>query len=288
MKRLITLVLILVFVLPFSLVAQRGKWLKKQNVRVATTFNYLPAGDPFFFTNDFSAQDDDLILNFITANSGTFKIEEGETLFFTRTKTNEAPSQILGIGASVQFMSPQATFHEFSLTKLSFFKSSFLDDYFLIDSTGSARRVLRYGEDQQASAFAFRYEFGKYFGDQKYGNLHFGIAGSIEPSLYTYRRTPNTNNFAQFFPFEGKIFALELALIPMVSASLSKKVTLDIKAIPNILIADFGSIKEENPILTEAQKVGLRDFDPPVVNMAFSVLIRYQIQEAKRSRRRDP
>ncbi|WP_367390727.1 hypothetical protein [Lewinella sp. LCG006] len=288
MKRLLPLSLVLLFVLPFSLVAQRSKWLKKQNVRVATTFNYLPAGDPFFFTNFFSAQSDDLILNFITANSGTFIIEEGDILYFTRTKTNEAPSQILGIGASVQFMSQQATFHEFSLTKLSFFKSSFKDDYFLIDSTGNPRLVLRYGEDQQAAAYAFRYEFGKYFGDQKYGNLHFGIAGSIEPSLYTYRRTPNTNSFGQFFPFEGKIFALEVALIPMISARLSKKVTLDIKAIPNILIADFGSIKEENPIIPESQKVGLRDFDPPVVNMAFSVLLRYQIQEAKRSRRRKP
>lgn len=109
-----------------------------------------------------------------------------------------------------------------------------------------------------------------------------GIAAGIEPSLYTFLRTPYS---LTDFPYRARILTVDLSLIPTVAARLSKRMALDIKAISNFLIADYGGLREENPILTVNQQKAERDYDPPQVTLAFSVLLRYQIQEAKRKRR---
>lgn len=286
MKKLFTLSLILVFVFPFSLAAQRSKWLKKQNVRVATTFNYYPAVDAFTYFGEFSREEDiRLILSYREPNAGTFRIVERQQIDYETTTTVLSPSQLISIGGSIQFVNKDGLFQELALTKFAISKSSFRQDVYVFDDVGSPIDVYSIGTEERMSAFAFRYELGKYFGNPRYDVVRFGVAVSMEPSLYTYKRTPYDYTS---FPYRGRIFALETALVPVVAIKFSKKVSLDLKVIPNITIASFGGIKVENPILTEDQKAGFRDFEPPALNVAYSILLRYQIQEAKRSRRRNP
>jgi hypothetical protein len=286
MKRLLLLVLVLVFVLPFSATAQRSKWLKKQNVRVATTLNYYPAVEPFTFFSEFSREEDRrLILSYREPNAGTFTIEEGTITEYESNTTILSPSQLISIGGSIQFVNKESIFQELALTKFSFSKSSFLNEVYVIDDMGYPQFAYVIGAEERTGAFAFRYELGKYFGDPRYDILRFGIAVSVEPSLYTYKRTPYDSGG---FPFRGRIFALETSLVPVAAIRFSKKVSLDLKVIPNIMVASFGSIKVENPILTKDQQVGTRNFEAPALSMAYSILLRYQIQEAKRSRRRNP
>ncbi len=286
MKRLITLALVLVFILPFSAAAQRSKWLKKQNVRVATTFNYYPAVDAFTYFSEFSREEDTrLILSYREPNAGTFRVVGSRTTDYETTTTLLSPSQLISIGGSVQFENREGIFQELALTKFAISKSSFRQDIYVFDDMGNTIDLYFTGTEERMAAFAFRYELGKYFGNPRYDILRFGVAVSMEPSLYTFKRTPYDSGS---FPYRGRIFALEASLIPVATFKLSKKVSLDLKIIPNLTIASFGSIKAENPILTEDQKEGFRDFEPPALNVAYSILLRYQIQEAKRSRRRKP
>ena len=79
---------------------------------------------------------------------------------------------------------------------------------------------------------------------------------------------------------------VDIALIPMVLAKLSKKVSLELKVIPNILIVDFGPVEERNPTVTLAEQEGQRNYNLPVVNVGASLLLKYQIKEPKKKRRR--
>ena len=76
-----------------------------------------------------------------------------------------------------------------------------------------------------------RYELGKYFGDPKRAKVRFGLSGSIEPTFYSFKRSPVTT---QDIPWEGRVFNIDMAIIPMINAKLGKKVFLEFKAIPKI------------------------------------------------------
>jgi hypothetical protein len=68
----------------------------------------------------------------------------------------------------------------------------------------------------------------------------------------------------------------------MLSAKLSKKLTLDCKVIPNMLIADFGKIVEENPTLPKKAQEQKREYDLPEINTSLSFILRYNFKETKR------
>ena len=271
-------VFILCILLPLLCFSQRSKKQKGSTVFVSTTINYYPAIEPYSFFSSFTDEDEDLILTFLTANSGKFVIEEGQSLLVMRENRSIFPSQLLGAGASVQVLKSNSLFHEVSLTKLSFSKSSYTVDFITTDTAGF-RNLFTLGYDQKASAFGFRYEIGKYFGDPKRANLRFGISGGIEPSFYFYKRTPYTSNE---FPMRARIFTVEVSAVPMLSAKLSKRIAMDFKVIPNMLLGDFGSIVEENPLLPTSQQAGEREYNLPEINMAFSLLLRYVIKEPKK------
>ena len=278
MNKLILIFLSLVLC-PLYSSAQTNKKLGT-TISVSTAINYYPAIDPYSFFSSFTSDDDELILNFLTANSGTFVIEE-ESISVEREVTSNIPSQLLGVGAGVQIEKGKKLFHEISLTKLSFAKSSYEKVFLFSDSLGKIR-ALKLGSEQKTSAFAFRYELGKYFGKRKKPSFRFGLSGSIEPSFYFFKRTPFSS---REYPIDGKLFTIEVALIPMFSVKVSKKVSLDFKIIPNILMADFGSIKENNPLLSKSLQNGGREYNPPDINLAFSLLLKYKIKEPKKRRR---
>lgn len=272
-------VFLLCTLLPLLAFAQRRKKPVTTTISVATTANYYPALKPYSFFSSFTDDNDQLLLKFLTASSGIFSIREGESVLITRQNVNEFPSQLLGIGAGVRIMKNHSLFHEFSLTKLSFVKSSYYVDFIVMDTMNMANPV-RLGYDQNASAFGFRYEMGRYFGDAEAG-LRFGISGGLEPSFYFYKRTPFSSNE---FPLRARIITLDIAVIPMLSARLSKKVALDFKVIPNMLIGDFSRVVEENPLLPGGEQGGERAYNSPEVNVAFSLLLRYEIHESRKKR----
>lgn len=251
---------------------------KGPTIFVATTINYYPSIAPYSFFSSFIHAHNDLDLNFLTATSGTFTLEEGQSLSVMRNKTSDFPSQLLGIGASIQIKQQSSLFHEFSLTKLSIVKSSHIIEFTYRDSLDNLRS--RYlGYKQNSSVFAFRYELGKYFGKNKSANVRIGISGGIEPSFYFYKRTPQTINE---FPIKARLFTVEVSVIPMISAKLSKKLFMDFKIIPNILLGDFEDITENNPTVPTSEQNGIRSYSLPEINLAFSLLLRYTIKEPKR------
>ncbi|MBI1228414.1 MAG: hypothetical protein GC192_24480 [Bacteroidetes bacterium] len=279
MKKLLTLCLVAAL-LPYALMAQSSKKKKGTSILASTSFNYYSPLKPYTFSKRYFAQYNDLNLVFITHNSGTFTIEEGDSVLLTRTVTSKMPSNLVGIGASVQFRNLKNVYHELSITKLSFSKSTHLTGYEgLIPTGGTFYLPVSYNE--KTFAFALRYELGKYFGRSKNAPLRFGISGGIEPSYYTYHYLPRTSSD---FPLDAKLLTIDLSLIPMLSAKISKHLSLDFKFIPNFLMADFGNMKQNDPFLTKSQRGGTRIYKSPDITWAFSVQLRYMVKEAKKQR----
>lgn len=282
MKKLIPLFL-LAAMLPLCLFAQSSKKKKGASVHAATTFNYYSALKPYKFTREYFTKDRDLLLKFLTPNSGTFTIEENDSLFVRRELTSNMPSQLIGVGASLQVKQANGIFHELALTRLSLSKSASFFTLSVFDSLGEEIVFPSQGYDEKMFSFALRYEFGKYFGKNKDAKLRFGLSGGLEPSYFRYKRTPRTS---QEYPLEANIITIDLTLIPMLSATLSKKLTLDFKLIPNFLTADFGTLKELNPSFTKRQQDagGIRNYKSPDMTWAFSIQLRYVVKEAKKKR----
>ena len=270
-------ILILFALLPLLCFSQRGKKQKGSTVYVATTLNYYPAIEPYSFFSSFMDEDRNLILEFLTANSGKFVIEEAEAVLINRENSTAFPSQLLGVGASLQVLKYSGLFHEVSLTKLSFNKSAHHIDFIVVD-TAEARVPYTLGYDERGSAFGFRYELGKYFGDRR-NSVRFGISGGFETSFYSYKKTPRD---ISSYPLRARIMTIEVAAIPMLTAKLSKQISMDFKVIPNMLLGDFASVEEQNPLVPLDQQAGEREYNLPEVNVAFSLLLRYVIKESKK------
>ncbi len=277
MKRFFTLCLLSVLV-PLSSYSQGGKKPKGPTIGLSTAVNYYSAMEPYTSFNSYFIRDEDLILTFLTANSGTFIIEEGESLYLERTSTYQIPTQSLGFGASVQIKSYNSLFQEISLTKLFMTKTDTEVEYITLDTLGKEFHFPSRGYENQASSFGLRYELGRYFGKND-SKFRFGLSGGCEFSAYFYKMTPKS---FQDYPLHAKLFTVELSLNPILSFALSKKISLEFKAIPNFLMGDFGKVEEQNPAFTKRQQKLDRDYSSPELNMAFSVLMRYNIKEPKK------
>ena len=263
--------------IPYTTFSQTSKKRKGPSVHAATAFNFYQSVKPYQFISERTAYYNDLILTYITKNAGTF-IAEGDSLALERTLTSKMPSQIAGLGASVQVRHANGVFHEASVTKLSFFKSTHDIHYVYTDTAGyDVGRSLGY--DENMMAIGIRYELGKYFGKNQNAPFRFGFSGGVEPTLYRYKRNSHTS---QEYPMKANLFTVDLSLMPVASVTFSKKVGMDFKLISNVLMADFGKVIEEDPSKTVRQQAGLRNYQSPDITWAFSVLLRYTIQEAKK------
>ncbi|MEM9821667.1 MAG: hypothetical protein AAF985_11365 [Bacteroidota bacterium] len=281
-----TLLLFLLWMLlPGLAFSQRKRKKKKRatSTNLAITYNVYPRIEPYATFNAFNIQDDDLILNYLTSNSGTFVITEEETILVERRLTTEIPSQIMGFGFSLQLVKG-AMYHEIALTKLSFNKSKHRVAFqFENLGNGTVTNILQ-GYEQNTFAFGLRYEFGGFFGKGKKPALRFGLSGGVEPSFYAYSREPLSPQSE--FPIKARIYNLEVAVIPQLQIRMSKKISLDFKVIPNVLLAYHYRVKEENPSLIIDDQTLKPNFDSPEINLAFSALLRYQIKAPKKRRRR--
>ncbi|MCF8248222.1 MAG: hypothetical protein K9J37_23520 [Saprospiraceae bacterium] len=280
MKKLLALCLFSAL-LPMCIFAQSSKSKKGTSILASTSFSIYSPLKPYTFKKEYYIKSDDLLLNFITNNSGTFVIEEGDSILLTSMFESKMPSQLVGIGGSIQFRNLKNVFHEVSLTRLSLSRSDRVLNYSGTYSDGTKLGFPSQGAKESMFLFAFRYEFGKYFGRNKDAVLRFVIAGGIEPSYFRYKSTPYSSSD---YPLSTKLITIDLALIPMLSAKLSKSLSLDFKFIPNFLTADFGTMKRNDPTLPKRQQGGFRNYKSPDMTWAFSVQLRYMVKEAKKQR----
>ncbi|MEM9919791.1 MAG: hypothetical protein AAF990_16975 [Bacteroidota bacterium] len=280
MKKVLTLLLLILVCHQYSH-AQRGKKWKEKSIFTSSSLSYYPEIESYSFFRTIETSQDELILNFLTSNSGTFILEDNIRVL-ENENINRFPSQLINIGASFQIVNANSTFHELSLTRTSHTKSSYVNTYAFVNLDGDITATF-IGYEQKSTLLAFRYEFGKYFGNAKTSRVRFGLSGSIEPTFYTYKRTALS---LQSFPIKARIFAIEMALIPILSTKLSKRIWLDFKLIPNVLIADFGEVRVQNPVLTTRQSLAERDYNLPEVSLAGSIQFRYMLKEPQQKRRR--
>jgi len=275
-----TLILCCFAFLPAIAFGQLKKKLKSKGIYISTTLNYYPKVFDYNLSREYEIARRQIDLFYTTPDSGVFEAEE-EVLQVEWSRDVDIPSQILGLGASIQIMNSKRLFHEISLTKFSLSKSSDEAVWIYTDTAGVSRTNVR-GYKQYSGAFALRYEFGKYFGNRKNAKVRFGLAGSIEPAYYRFKVTPSSS---LEYPLSANLLSIDLALVPMLNFRLAKKVSLDFKIIPNLLIGDFGGLRIENPILLPKQQNVRRRYDLPEMNLAFSVLLRYEFQKARRKKR---
>ncbi len=238
---------------------------------------------PYEFVDNFnSITDNELVLSFLTSNSGTFVINEGEIIDVVRRKTIDFPSQVLGAGLGVRVEKESGLIHEFSLTKFSVVSSSFIERYeFSID--GDFRGSSVKGYNQTSGAFAMRYEIGKLFGDKR-NNARFGLTGGIAPGYYFSNRTAVSS---QDFPIKANIFSMEFSLSPSLSTKIGKKLFLDFKVTSNLFTVNMGAAPYEvNPTKFSGKSEGRLENDEPVITWSGAIQLRYLIKEPKKRRRK--
>lgn len=257
---------------------------QKKNDRfifTASSINYFPELPSYSFFSEIERDQDLLTLNFLTASSGTFVIEDVASTIIDIENINKFPTQIFNIGLSFQIRNANSVFHEFSISRFSQLKSSYVNIFSFVENSGNDRTI-RIGYDQKSFILSLRYEFGKMFGKVK-SKVRFGISGLVEPSFYSYKRNVQS---MQEFPINANIYSFRVGMIPSLSFKLSKKVFLDLKLIPSFLIAEFGEVRVNNPSLSLSDRNGERAFKLPELEFSSTIQIRYLLKEPKKKRRR--
>ncbi len=283
MKKQLLASLLLIAVLPLAVFAQKGKKLKSVSILASTSFNISTPLKPYAFKKEYYVKDEKLILKFLTENSGIFAIKEGDSIRFQTEIDTRLSSQIVGLGASVQFRSLKNAFQEITLSRLSYAKSHRFVNYAITYADGE-QRFWKIGHVEKAFAAGLRYEVGKYFGKKKKAPVRFGLSFGIEPSFLRYKFEPLTS---QAYPMRANLFTIDVALIPMVSAKIAKPLWLDFKVVPNFLIADFGKFTLNDPNLPLPQQIGARNYTSPDMTWALSVQLRYMVKQAKKKRKKE-
>lgn len=268
------------FLCPLLSFGQRQKWTNQ--VSVSTSFShyadYAPYDLPLTGTNSTVL---DLDLEFVTADSGTFTVE-GEELIRRRTyETIELPSPTVSVGGSVQIMNGNGLFHEISLTRLSFFDFTQFSQIERLDSFNNVLYTFPESIEHRMFTAGARYELGKYFGERRrqVPNLRFGLSAGLETTYFHYRR-----RYYNIFdpPVIANLLAVELSVIPVFSLQATKELLIDLKFVPNMLIADFGQVKIERGTVPDRQNISTRDYNPPDLNWVIGLHLRYVIQASER------
>jgi len=251
------------------MIFQNGYAQKKidKHVYTSSSLNYYPELKTYSFFNTQKPR-------IFTIDNIPFQTVEDEN-------ANKFPSQIFSIGASIQFSKDYSTFHEISLSRLSRSKSSYLNNYLIIDSSGNDQ-FYSIGYHQKSFILTLRYEYGKMFGYKK-NRFRFGLSGLFEPSFYTYNRQVAS---IQNYPIKASIFSFSVGVIPMASIKLSKKVFLDLKVIPRVLLGEVSKVTVNNPILAPDKRNAERKYNFPEIDIAGSIQIRYLLKETKKRRKK--
>lgn len=263
------------------LIFQNGVAQKKteKSIYTSSSINYYPALKPYSFINTFERDQSNLVLNFLSSNSGEFVIDTS-TQTVRKENINKFPSQSFNIGMSIRVSKDHSSFHEISLSRFSSSKSSYDDNYVVTDSLGRDNYIF-IGYQQKSFILSLRYEYGKMFGYKK-NNFRFGLSGFFEPTFYSYSRKVTSS---QDFPIKATIFSFSVGVIPAATFKLSKRVSLDLKIIPRILLGEFSNVTTNNPSLSPDDQKTEREFDFPEIDIAGSIQVRYLLKETKKKRK---
>ncbi|MFK8005827.1 MAG: hypothetical protein AB8H03_05630 [Saprospiraceae bacterium] len=260
---------------------QNGYAQKKteKSIYTSSSINYYPALKPYSFINTFEQDQRKLALTFLSSNSGNFVIDTS-TQTVKKENINKFPTQNFNIGMSIRVSKDHSSFHEISLSRFSRSKSSYNDNYVITDTLDKNYYIF-IGYEQKSFILSLRYEYGKMFGYKK-NNFRFGLSGFFEPTFYSYSREVNSS---RDFPIKATIFSFSVGVVPSATFKLSKRVSLDLKVIPRILLGEFSNVTTNNPTLSPDDQKTEREFDFPEVDIAGSIQIRYLLKETKKRRK---
>ena len=264
------------------LLFQNGYGQKKseKSIYTSSSINFHPELKSYSFFKTIELNQDKVILSFITSNSGTFVIDTTSFPNVSNENINKFPSQIFNLGTSIQFSKDHSSFHEITLSRFSRSKSSYENTYLLTDNLGN-KRLTSIGYRQKSFILSLRYEYGKMFGYKK-NSFRFGLSGFFEPTFYTYSREVTS---VQDYPIKATIFSFNIGIVPIASFKLSKRVFLDLKVIPRILLGEYSNLNVNNPTLSPDDQKGGRELKFPEIDIAGSIQIRYLLKEIKKRRK---
>lgn len=281
--RFATLILLMALLPLLAFGQRKNKW--GNTINVSTSFNYHSAIAPYYFFNDLGVEQlRSIELFFVTSNSGRFIIDEEVNLSVEREREISLPTPVISLGGSVQIVTGRQLFHEVSITKFSLSKSSDRSSVVYADTSGNTQRFAL-GSERRTAAFGLRYELGKYFGKRRRRapNVRFGLSGGLESSYYSFKSTPFTS---RDYPLRAKVFTLQVSVIPMLSIQATDKLFFELKLLPHLLLADAHSVEEDNPAIAPTERGAEPLYERPDFNLAASLLVRYQLKEPKRRRRK--
>ncbi len=261
---------------------QNGYAQKKteKSIYTSSSINYYPELKSYSFLNIIKGNQDKLVLNYLTGNSGTFVIDSISSPDVLNETINKFPTQIFNLGTSIQISKDHSTFHEISLSRFSRSKSSYKNTYLLKDTLGDDQ-FLSIGYEQKSFIMTLRYEYGKMFGYKK-NRFRFGLSGFFEPTFYTYKREVIS---VQDYPIKATIFSFSVGIVPMAAIKLSKRVFLDLKVIPRILLGEYSNVTVNNPLLLPDDQKGGRELSFPEIDIAGAIQIRYLLKETNKKRK---
>lgn len=264
-----------------SLFSQR-KDRSKPSYFITTQISHYPPLAEYSF--DFFAEVDynDIELNFITQNSGTFVLEEGK-YSYSRKDFYLFPNPALSLGLSFKCIKND-TYSEITISKISLINSK-IHSAIVINSPRIEETLnLIEGFDYQSVAFGLRYEIGRYFKSKENRKTRFGLGFSLENSIYTHNRKQ-----LQSYDYGIKAFVynLELGLIPKLSFQISKLLSIDLKLVPNLLIFNYFNVKNDDLATVESKRNAKRnpEFESIEFNLGGGVSLRYMIKDGNPRKR---
>lgn len=262
---------------------QRKKTKSKPTIEVGSSFSYNPIREYYSFESEILALYREIDLDYETPTSGTFEVEDIDTVKIISYEEFHVPFDRLNIGFNLKLIH-ESFFHEIAITKLNYSKSEVFNRTSYIDSTGSTFSRAISGVDQSVFGFGIRYELGKNFGDPE--SFDFGFSLAFTNTFHWINRIPKT---VSSFPTSGIFYNFEIALIPQAQIALSKQVKLNLKLIPNVLMITTNRVKTNNPNLFESQRVRRLERIPvqdgPELNLTGSVGILYKVTDTRKRRR---
>lgn len=273
---------IAIILIPLSSISQRSRKSKGKIIKATTGIQTTFAPIEYSFTSfSFSSESENIDLTFLTAESGTFVVEESRLVNFNYQGEYTPTPLSIGIGLGIQIINAKGNFHDISLTRLSLSNTTSKARIDLTDNTGFEDTFFVGAEDKSFS-IGLRYQIGRYLGDPD-SSTKFGFAIVLDPIYHRFERKNYTSNI---FPIRSNIFNLHIGLSPMLNFKLSEKVSLTTKLIPQVRIAAIENVLERNPSIPPNQQNGTIESSSNYFSMSGAITLEYVLKEPRRRRRR--
>jgi len=252
MNRLLTL-LFFVFIGFNHGNAQRSlNKLKGDYVRFSALGNFQFDIDSYLIENAYRTTATSIEYEFVTPNSGTFEINEIDSIDVTSKLNLIIPSNRFSFGASVQIIKQSGVYHEFSLLNISQsnFERVLESEFVFLEEDISFERLD--GFNVSNFNFAYRYEGGFFFRNMHKNRFNFGLGGGLEQSFRYISYNPLV--VSNSFPINVKSLVTEFDLIPSFYFFVSSKIFIEIKSIIKVPLYTYENLRYENPSLTLRQQ----------------------------------